>query len=174
MVTYVLAGGCFWCLDAVFRELKGVALSECGYTGGSRLTASYYPVASGMTHHAESVRVTFDESIIPADTLLDIFFLIHDPTTKNRQGADVGPQYRSAMFYEDDIQRRAFTTALARAQSKWDHPIVTEITALGTFYLAEPEHQNYYATHLDAGYCTVVISPKLRKARQHYRQYFMT
>lgn len=105
MTTYTLAGGCFWCLDAVYRELKGISSSLCGYTGGSAEDADYYRVASGRTGHAESVRITFDESVVAKETVLDVFFLIHDPTTLNQQGADEGPQYRSAMFYENDEQK---------------------------------------------------------------------
>ncbi len=172
MTNYVLAGGCFWCIDAVFRELRGVSDSVVGYAGGSERDASYYTVASGTTEHAESVRVTFDENVLPREALLDIFFASHNPTTKNRQGADVGPQYRSAMFYADDAQKMAFEAARDRAQKIWDNPIVTEITPLDSFYPAEPEHQDYFANNPANPYCSVVISPKLAKVRATYADYF--
>lgn len=172
MTTYTLAGGCFWCLDAVFRELKGVQSSYCGYAGGSEKDADYYRVASGKTEHAESVQVTFNESVIPTETLLDMFFLIHDPTSLNQQGADVGPQYRSAMFYADDEQKAVFEAAIARAQQNWDAPIVTTLEPLDTFYQAEPEHQDYYANNPVNPYCSIVISPKVIKAKKAYKQWF--
>lgn len=171
MTTYVLAGGCFWCLDAVFRDLKGVSESVCGYTGGSAEDANYYQVASGSTGHAESVKVTFDESVLPREVLLDIFFAIHNPTSLNRQGADVGPQYRSAMFYTDDEQKAEFEAAVTRASKDWDDPIVTVIEKFDTFYDAEPEHQDYYKQNPFSGYCSFVISPKVMKARKDFAKY---
>ena len=172
MTTYILAGGCFWCLDAIFRRLKGVESSICGYTGGTKEDAHYYTVASGRTGHAESAEVTFDESVISKETLLDIFFLIHDPTTLNRQGNDVGPQYRSAMFYENDDQKVEFEAAIMRAQTHWSDPIVTELSPLTVFYLAEPEHQDYFTHNPANPYCSVVIDPKIIKARSAYHNYF--
>lgn len=159
-------------MDAVFRELKGVQSSYCGYAGGSEKDADYYRVASGKTEHAESVQVTFNESVIPTETLLDMFFLIHDPTSLNQQGADVGPQYRSAMFYADDEQKAVFEAAIARAQQNWDAPIVTTLEPLDTFYQAEPEHQDYYANNPFNPYCSIVISPKVIKAKKAYKQWF--
>lgn len=173
MTRYTLAGGCFWCLDAVFRELKGVESSLCGYTGGSADEANYYRVATGKTNHAESVQVVFDESIIPKETILDIFFLIHNPTTLNQQGADKGPQYASAMFYENNEQKNEFEEALKKAQGIWDDPIVTRIEPLETFYEAEAEHQNYFANNPANGYCSIVIAPKITKARNHYTKWFI-
>jgi len=172
MTTYVLAGGCFWCIDAVFRRLKGVENSISGYAGGTAEEAKYYTVATGKTGHAESVQVTFNETIIPAETLLDIFFLIHDPTTLNRQGGDEGPQYRSAMFYEDDAQKEIFEAAIERAKTHWDDPIVTELTPLDVFFEAEPEHQDYFNNNPGNGYCSIVIAPKIIKARQAYTKWF--
>ncbi len=172
MKTYVVAGGCFWCIDAVFQRLKGVQSSTCGYAGGSEDEAHYYTVSSGRTGHAEVVQVTFDETVIPEATILDIFFLIHNPTTLNQQGADVGPQYRSAMFYTDEIQKQVFETAVARAQEHWDEPIVTELAQLDTFYPAEDEHQDYFTKNPERGYCSIVIAPKVIKARQAYKQWF--
>lgn len=171
MTQYVLAGGCFWCLDAVFRQLRGVEYSIAGYVDGAAEDANYYTVATGKTGHAEAVKVTFDESVIPADTILDIFFLIHDPTTKDRQGNDVGPQYRSAMFYADEVQKQAFKAAVERAKSHWNGTIITELAQLETFYEAEPEHQNYFALNPANGYCSIVIAPKISKARQAYAQW---
>lgn len=172
MTTYVLAGGCFWCLDAVFRQLKGVESSVCGYAGGEAQDANYYSVATGKTGHAEVVQVTFDERVIPAETILDIFFLIHDPTTKDRQGNDVGPQYRSAMFYANEDQKQVFEAAMKRAKLHWGDDIVTELTPLEVFYEAEPEHQDYFANNPSNGYCSIVIAPKISKARQAYTKWF--
>lgn len=172
MTRYVLAGGCFWCVDAIFQRLKGVQASVSGYAGGSAGDADYYKVASGRTGHAEAVQVTFDESVLPKDDLLDIFFLIHNPTTLNQQGADKGPQYRSAMFYENDEQKQAFEGAIERAASHWDDPIVTELSPLDTFYDGEPEHQDYFTNNPTNPYCAVVIDPKIIKARKAYAHYF--
>lgn len=173
MTTYTLAGGCFWCLDAVFRGLKGVKKSVSGYAGGSAEDADYYRVASGQTSHAESVQVTFDESALPPDVLLDIFFTLHNPTTLNRQGADVGPQYRSAMFYADDDQKQQFEAARDRAQAIWDDPIVTEISRLDEFFPAEAEHQDYYANNPANPYCAIVIDPKVSKVRKKFEEYHL-
>lgn len=172
MTTYVLAGGCFWCLDAVYRRLKGVDKVFSGYAGGKKPDPTYYEVATGETGHAEAVQITFDEKIIPNDVILDLFFLIHDPTTLNRQGADVGTQYRSVMFYKDDEQRKDFEATVVRAKEHWEDPIVTEITKLDTFYPAEEEHQDYFNKNPGNGYCTIVIAPKIVKARSEYTKWF--
>jgi len=172
MTTYILAGGCFWCLDAVYRRLSGVNQVVSGYTGGDLPYPTYDQVSMGSTSHAEAVKITFDESVIPSDVILDIFFLIHDPTTLNRQGNDVGTQYRSAMFYADDTQKRVFEAARDRAQKHWDNPIVTEITDLVEFYLAEEYHQDYFNKNPGNGYCSIVVEPKIVKARSHYSQWF--
>jgi len=172
MTTYVLAGGCFWCLDAIYRRLKGVEKVYSGYTGGDAPNPNYYEVAGGDTGYAEAVQITFDESVIPSDVILDLFFLIHDPTTLNRQGADVGTQYRSAMFYKDDEQRVAFEAAAMRAHEHWEDPIITQITALDVFYPAEAEHQDYFNKNPGNGYCAIVITPKIIKARSAYSQWF--
>lgn len=171
MTTYVLAGGCFWCIDAVFRQLEGVDRSISGYAGGSAEDADYYRVSSGHTGHAEAVQVTFDEAKLPKEDLLDIFFLVHNPTTLNQQGADKGPQYRSAMFYQNDTQKSDFEAAVARAQQHWDDPIVTELAPLDTFYDGEAEHQDYFANNPANPYCSVVINPKVTKARKEYAKY---
>lgn len=172
MTEYVLGGGCFWCIDAVFRRLKGVDRTVCGYAGGHDNSPTYERVSSGVTGHAEVVRITFDATIIPADTILDIFFLVHNPTTLNQQGADIGSQYRSAMLYVDETQKRQFEAANERAENVWEDPIVTEIAALEAFYPAEDEHQDYFNKHPDAGYCQIVIAPKISKARAAYAQWF--
>jgi peptide-methionine (S)-S-oxide reductase len=172
MTTYVIAGGCFWCLDAVYRRLKGVESVVSGYAGGGTTNPTYEQVSSGETGHTEAVQITFDESIIPADTILDLFFLIHDPTTLNRQGNDVGTQYRSAMYYSDDTQKAAFEAALERAKSHWDNPIVTELKPLNVFYNAEDYHQDYFNKNPGNGYCSIVITPKIVKARSAYTKWF--
>jgi peptide-methionine (S)-S-oxide reductase len=172
MTSYVLAGGCFWCLDAVYRRIKGVEKVTSGYTGGDAVDPSYYQVVGGDTGHAESVEVVFDESIIPVGIILDLFFLVHDPTTLNRQGADVGTQYRSAMFYADDSQKKDFIVARDKAQKLWEDPIVTEISQLKTFYAAEDDHQNFYQHASSNPYCVIVIDPKISKVRSEYNEWF--
>jgi len=172
MATYTLAGGCFWCLDAVFQRLKGIESSICGYAGGIAEDADYYAVATGKTDHAETVQVTFDKTVIPGDVILDMFFLIHDSTTLNRQGGDVGRQYRSTMFYADETQNELFEAAVERAKTHWGDNIVTELTPLDTFYPAEIEHTDYYSNNPTTGYCTVVIEPKISKARKAYASWF--
>ena len=172
MTTYVLAGGCFWCLDAVYRRIRGVTKVVSGYTGGAIDQPTYYQVATGETGHAEAVEITFDETVIPAQTILDLFFLIHDPTTLNRQGADEGTQYRSGMYYTDASQKTEFEDAIERAKTHWDTPIVTEVTSLTTFWPAEDEHQNYFNKNPGNGYCSIVITPKIIKARAAYSQWF--
>lgn len=173
MTTFTVAGGCFWCIDAVYRRIKGVQNVASGYTGGSIDTPSYYDVATGQTGHAEAVQITFDETVIPAETILDLFFLIHDPTTLNRQGADVGTQYRSALFYVDESQKASFEHAIERAKDHWDNSIVTELTPLDTFYPAEDEHQDYFNKNPGNGYCSIVITPKIVKARAAYAEWFL-
>lgn len=172
MTTFTLAGGCFWCLDAVYRNIKGVTKVESGYSGGAESDAHYYDVATGATGHAEAVQISFDEAIIPKEVILDLFFLIHDPTTLNRQGADVGPQYRSAMFYAGAEQEILFKTAVERAARNWSDPIVTEVTPLNTFYPAEDEHQDYFNKNPGNGYCSVVVEPKIVKARSAFSEWF--
>lgn len=168
MKTFVLGGGCFWCLDAVYQKTKGVSSVVSGYTGGRIRNPDYYDVCSGMTGHAEVVAVTFDEDIIPADIILDMFFALHDPTTLNRQGYDVGTQYRSSMFYTTTEEKILFEEAILRNQELWSKPIVTEVSRLPDFYEAESIHQNYYAKFPEQGYCQVIINPKLAKARKYY------
>lgn len=172
MTTYVLAGGCFWCLDAVYRRINGVMSVTSGYAGGTVPNPTYDQVSSGNTGHAECVQITFDESILPAEVILDLYFLIHDPTTLNRQGNDVGTQYRSAMFYLDHDQKLAFEHAAKRAVTHWDNDIVTEIAPLDDFYPAEEYHQDYFNNNPNNGYCSIVIAPKIVKARSTYTKWF--
>ena len=171
MLTYVLGGGCFWCLDALYRKTRGVTSVVSGYTGGATEHPDYDSVCSGTTGHAEVVAVTFDEEVIPPEVILDMFFSSHDPTTLNRQGYDVGTQYRSSMFYRTQGEREQFEKAVDRAQQLWQDPIVTEITPLPTFYRAEEYHQDFYAKHPEQGYCQVIINPKLAKARKYYSEW---
>ncbi|GAB3616897.1 peptide-methionine (S)-S-oxide reductase MsrA [Okibacterium endophyticum] len=171
MHSYVLAGGCFWCLDAVYRTLDGVTDVVSGYTGGATPSPSYEAVCTGSTGHAEAVEVTFDENRIPSEIILDAFFTLHDPTQLNRQGADVGTQYRSAMFYRDDGQREVFEAARDRARELWGDGVVTEIAPLGVFYEAEEYHQDFFAKNPTQGYCMAVAAPKVSKVRRAFMEY---
>ena len=163
-----LAGGCFWCLDAAYRQIEGVTRVVSGYAGGAVEHPSYEAVCTGRTGHAEAVQVEYDPSTISYEDVLDIFWAIHDPTTLNRQGADVGTQYRSAIFVHDEAQRAAAEHSMAAAQEHWRKPIVTEITPLDVFWPAEEYHQDYFARNPHQGYCQVVIDPKLRKLREKF------
>ena len=171
MQTFVLAGGCFWCLDAVYRVLRGVQDVVSGYTGGTPMHPSYEDVCTGTTGHAEAVAVTFDPEVIPAEVILDVFFTLHDPTQLNRQGADIGTQYRSAMFFGGDEQRMLFEAARERAAGYWDGTVVTTIEPLGPFYRAEEYHQDFFAKNPGQGYCLAVARPKVNKIRASYAQY---
>ncbi len=165
-----LAGGCFWCLEAVFDEVKGVVSVESGYAGGQIKNPSYKAVCSGMTGHAEVVQVTFDPNVVSYRDLLNVFFAIHDPTTLNRQGADVGTQYRSAIFYHDDEQKAIAEEVIGElnAQEIWDSPIVTEVTKFDKFYMAENYHQEYFVNNPYQPYCQAVVAPKVAKFRKHF------
>src|SRR6478609_8316700 len=171
MRTFVLAGGCFWCLDAVYRTLDGVTEVVSGYTGGRVPNPSYELVCTGTTDHAEAVAVTFDETVIPSSVILDVFFSLHDPRQLNRQGNDLGTQYRSAMFYADDEQKAEFEEARERASEAWGGGIVTSITRLGEYYPAEEYHQDFFAKNPGQGYCLAVALPKVQKIRKSYAQY---
>jgi peptide-methionine (S)-S-oxide reductase len=173
MTTFVLAGGCFWCLDAVYRTLQGVSDVVSGYTGGTVASPSYEAVCTGATGHAEAVAVTFDPAIIPAEVILDVFFTLHDPRQLNRQGADVGTQYRSAMFYDGEEQKAEFEAARDRAADYWDGQIVTTIEALGAWYDAEDYHQDFFAKNPGQGYCLAVALPKVNKIRKSYAKYVL-
>jgi len=168
--SYVLGGGCFWCLDAGYRALRGVTAVISGYTGGHLENPDYEAVCTGQTGHAEVVRVEFDEAVISPAQILDVFFTLHDPRQLNRQGADVGTQYRSSMFYVDEAQRELFEKSLDRAAEIWGAGVVTEITRLGKFYEAEGYHQDFYAKNPGQGYCVAVVGPKVAKVRQGFAQ----
>jgi len=167
-----LAGGCFWCTEAVFSELKGVEKVESGYAGGSQPNPSYEEVCTGTTGHAESVQITFDPAVISYKRLLQIFFTVHDPTTLNRQGADVGSQYRSVIFYHDQGQKETAERVIQETNEAgiWGRPIVTEVIPFTAFYRAEEYHQRYYKNNPEQGYCSVVISPKVTKFRKRYHE----
>ena len=173
MKTYVLAGGCFWCLDAAYRVLRGVSEVVSGYTGGASPNPTYEQICTGRTGHAEAVAVTFDPEIIPSDVILDAFFTMHDPRQLNRQGNDVGTQYRSAMFYRAEEERVLFEAARDRASDTWGGDVVTEITALETFYDAEEYHQDFFAKNPHQGYCLAVAVPKVSKVRASFQPYLL-
>jgi peptide-methionine (S)-S-oxide reductase len=162
--SFVVGGGCFWCVEAVFQRVDGVKKIVSGYSGGHVKNPTYEQICSKDTGHAEVVRVDFDPSVLKLDTLLDVFFASHDPTTPNQQGADKGPQYRSVIFYANEEQKKAAEAAKVRAKKEWSAPIVTEVSPLKEFYAAEDYHQNYYNLNKNRNpYCSVVIAPKLRK-----------
>lgn len=165
-----LGGGCFWCLDAVFRELRGVERVESGYAGGHVARPTYEQVCSGTTGHAEVVQVTFDPSVISYADLLDVFFTIHDPTTRDRQGADVGPQYRSVIFHHSPEQRATAERAMRalEAEHVWGHPIFTQLVPYEGFHPAEGYHQEYFRRNPRQPYCQVVIEPKVAKFRKRF------
>jgi peptide-methionine (S)-S-oxide reductase len=167
--TATLAGGCFWCLEAVFDDVQGVRGVESGYAGGHVDNPSYRSVCNGDTGHAEVVQVHFDPNIVSYRGLLNVFFAIHDPTTLNRQGADVGTQYRSAIFYHDDEQKKIAEELIkdSNSQKIWDNPIVTEVSKLDKFYMAEDYHQEYFARNPYQPYCQAVVAPKVSKFRKH-------
>jgi len=171
MNTYVLAGGCFWCLDAAYRVLRGVSSVVSGYIGGETVNPTYEQICTGTTGHAEAVAVTFDPSVIPSDVILDAFFTMHDPRQLNRQGNDVGTQYRSAMFYRDDEQQALFEAARERAAEMWGGDVVTEISPMGEFYEAEDYHQDFFAKNPTQGYCLAVAVPKVSKVRKSFAEY---
>ena len=160
-----LAGGCFWCIETIFQDLKGVEKVESGYSGGTTKYPSYQEVCTGTTGHAEAIQITFDPTVINYEQLLTVFFHVHDPTTLNRQGGDAGTQYRSAIFYHNDEQKKSAEKVKGDiTKSKlWDDPIVTEITTASEFYKAEDYHQNYYKDNPEKSYCSYVIAPKVRK-----------
>lgn len=167
--TIVLGGGCFWCTEAVFQKVTGVTSIMSGYAGGTDERVNYYRVASGATGHAEVIRVEFDADSIPLETLLEIFFVMHDPTTLNQQGADVGTQYRSIILYTTEEQKTVIQEAIKTAQEKYADPIVTEVGELDTFFEAEEEHRDYYNQNKNRNpYCRVVIDPKLRKFMKEF------
>lgn len=168
----VFAGGCFWCTEAIFQRLEGVRKVISGYTGGTIKNPAYREITTGRTGHAEAVKIEFDSQVVDFQQLLEVFFATHDPTTLNRQGADIGTQYRSVVFYVNEEQNktaREFVKALNEAKV-FDKPVITEITALDVFYKAEDYHQNYYNQNSEQGYCQFVIHPKLEKLNHSFSQ----
>ncbi len=170
--TATLAGGCFWCLEAVYDQIKGVESVESGYSGGKAPNPSYHDVCTGTTGHAETVQVKFDPNVVSYRDLLNVFFGIHDPTTLNRQGADVGTQYRSAIFYHNDEQKATAEQLIKELNDQhiWDNPIVTQVVKFENFYKAEDYHQEYYANNPFQPYCMAVVAPKVRKFRSHFME----
>jgi len=166
-----LGGGCFWCLEAVFDELKGVSRVESGYAGGHVANPDYAQVSAGDTGHAEVVQITFDPRVISRDVILQVYFTIHDPTTLNRQGNDVGEQYRSIAFYRDDAQKAAIEKAIADAGAHWNGKVVTEVVPFRQFYKAENYHQEYFKLHGTQPYCQLVVAPKVAKFRKLFHDY---
>jgi peptide-methionine (S)-S-oxide reductase len=163
MEKLTLGGGCFWCLEAVFQRINGVVSVESGYAGGEVGNPSYEEVCTGNTGHAEVIEITFNPEIISLNQLLDVFWAAHDPTTLNRQGADVGTQYRSVLFYRNEKQKQQIEESLLKAQQKFKDKIVTQVVPFETFYKAEGYHQDFYNQNKGNGYCRIVIEPKLRK-----------
>jgi len=161
-----LGGGCFWCLEAVYQELKGVQQVESGYAGGHVANPTYEQVCDGNTGHAEVVRVSFDPDVVSYRQILEIFFTIHDPTTPDRQGNDVGSQYRSVVYFHSPEQEQTARQVIAEMANVWDAPIVTELSAAGDYYKAEDYHQNYFRQHPLQGYCAFVVAPKVAKFRK--------
>ena len=164
-----LGGGCFWCIEAVFSELKGVVKAESGYSGGTVSNPSYEDVCTDETGHAEVVQVTFDPKLISYNEILHVFFSVHDPTTLNRQGADVGTQYRSVVFYHNETQKKIAEEVMSEMGKVWTNPLVTQLAPLDKFYRAEEYHQHYFKNNPSQGYCRVVIQPKLAKFRKRYQ-----
>ena len=171
LAVATLGGGCFWCVEAVYEELEGVVDVVSGYAGGHVVNPTYRQVCTGKTGHAEVVQVTFDPDVTSYREILQVFFAIHDPTTLNRQGADVGTQYRSAIFYHNESQREIAEAMIESLESEgeWKNPIVTQVEPLDAFYPAEDYHQEYYRSHKSQPYCRAVISPKLKKFRKKFK-----
>lgn len=171
--TVTLGAGCFWCVEAIFERLEGVVSATSGYSGGNVKNPTYKEVCTGRTGHAEVVQVVFDPEVLPFAKLLEIFFMTHDPTTLNRQGADVGTQYRSAIFYHNEEQKRIAEEikVLLGKEKIWNDPIVTEISAFKNFFVAEDYHQEYFANNPNEGYCRMVVAPKVAKFEKLFRDY---
>ena len=171
--TATLGGGCFWCIEAIYNQINGVISASSGYSGGKIKNPTYREVSSGMTGHAEVVQIIFDPETITFRDILTIFFHVHDPTTLNRQGADVGNQYRSVIYFHDENQKTVAEKVMAEIQDAklWKDPIVTELSPVSNFYIAEDYHQNYFENNPNASYCTFVISPKMEKFRKNFKEY---
>jgi len=170
-MSFVLGGGCFWCLDSSFMQFRGISDVEVGYSGGHVDNPSYEAVCGEGTGHAEVARVIFDEAIIPDDVVLDIFFTLHDPTQLNRQGNDIGTSYRSCMFYDGGEQKELFEQALQRAKQVWGDAIVTELLPLEKFWMGETYHQDFFAKNPDQAYCNMVVKPKMAKTAKAFASY---
>jgi peptide-methionine (S)-S-oxide reductase len=170
-MSFVLGGGCFWCLDSSFMQFRGISDVEVGYSGGHVDNPSYEAVCGEGTGHAEVARVVFDEAIIPADVVLDIFFTLHDPTQLNRQGNDIGTSYRSCMFYDGAEQKELFEQALERAKQVWGDAIVTQLLPLEKFWMGETYHQDFFAKNPDQAYCNMVVKPKMAKTAKAFAAY---
>ena len=170
--TAVLGGGCFWCIETIFQDLKGVEKVESGYAGGTVKNPTYQEVCSGTTGHAEVIKLQFDPSVITFEQILTVFFHVHDPTTLNRQGADAGTQYRSVIFYSGDEQKNSAVKVIEEitASKLWDDPIVTEVTELTNYSKAEEYHQDYFNNNPEKSYCSYVITPKVRKFYKEFPQ----
>jgi len=171
MMSFVLGGGCFWCLDSSFMQFRGIKDVEVGYAGGHTQNPNYEGVCSETTGHAEVARVIFDPEVIAADVVLDIFFTLHDPTQLNRQGNDIGTSYRSCMFYQDEDQKQLYEQALDRAAKIWGDGIVTEVQPLDVFWMGEEYHQDFFAKNPNQGYCNFVVKPKMEKTAKAFTQY---
>jgi peptide-methionine (S)-S-oxide reductase len=171
MKSFVLAGGCFWCLDSAYMQFNGVSDVVCGYMGGKIDNPSYEAVCTGTTEHAEVAEVFFNEDEISSEIILDIFFTLHDPRQLNRQGNDIGTQYRSDMFYRNEGERQEFEAALDRAKYLWDGEIVTLMSPAETFWTAEEYHQDFFDKNPNQGYCNAVVAPKMAKVREKFREF---
>lgn len=171
MQTFILGGGCFWCLDSSFMQFRGVHDVVVGYMGGAIADPGYEAVCTGATGHAEVAKVIFDEQVIPAEIILDIFFTLHDPTQLNRQGNDVGTQYRSVMFFTSDAQRELFAEAITEAKLVWGEAVVTELSPATEFWEGEEYHQDFFAKNPNQGYCNAVVAPKMEKTRKAFTSY---
>lgn len=171
METVTLAGGCFWCTEAIFQSLKGVKSVMPGYSGGQTENPTYEEVSTGETGHAEVIQIQFDPKIVSFKDILYVFMKTHDPTSLNQQGADMGTQYRSAIFYHDDNQKKVAEKLIKDIQKEYDKPIVTSLEKFTVFYEAEDYHKNYYENHKDAAYCKLVIDPKIKKLRRDFKNY---
>jgi peptide-methionine (S)-S-oxide reductase len=170
MQTFVLGGGCFWCLDSAYVNFKGIHEVTCGYAGGTLDNPSYERVCDGNTGHSEVVSVTFDESVISPDQVMDIFFTLHDPTQLNRQGNDVGTQYRSSIFYANEEEKAYFESQIENAKSLWGQGVVTTLEPLTKFWPAEEYHQDFFAKNPNQGYCVAVVAPKVAKVKKSFQE----
>jgi len=165
-----LGGGCFWCVEAIYQDLQGVIKVESGYSGGPSANPTYKEICTGLSGHAEVIQVTFDPETVSFKDVLRIFFTVHDPTTLNRQGNDVGTQYRSVIYYHSTEQKSDAEAIIKEAQDIWDDPIVTELSPFDKFYKAEEYHQNYFKNNPNQGYCSFIIAPKVRKFREKFKE----